>query len=88
MIRTLMLVCTLALGCQHISAAESKPNIIFILSDDLAMGDLGCYGQKLIKTPNLDRMAREGTLYSGVLRHIRLRPNPAYELAKAKDAAR
>lgn len=51
-----------------LTAAE-KPNIIFILCDDLAQGDLGCYGQKLIQTPNLDRMAAEGTkfpqLYSG-----------------------
>jgi arylsulfatase A-like enzyme len=45
-------------------AATSKPNIIFILSDDLAQGDLGCYGQKLIQTPNLDRMASEGTRYT------------------------
>jgi arylsulfatase A-like enzyme len=46
-------------------AAEApKPNIIFILADDLAMGDLGCYGQKLIHTPNLDRMAAEGTRYT------------------------
>lgn len=44
-------------------AAERKPNIIFILSDDIAQGDLGCYGQKLIKTPNLDRMAAEGTRF-------------------------
>jgi arylsulfatase A-like enzyme len=51
------------------SLAAEKPNIIFILCDDLAQGDLGCYGQKLIQTPNLDRMAAEGTmfpqLYSG-----------------------
>lgn len=46
------------------SAAADKPNLIFILCDDLAMGDLGCYGQKLIKTPNLDRMAAEGTRYT------------------------
>lgn len=44
-------------------AANSKPNVIFILSDDVAQGDLGCYGQKLIQTPHLDRMAREGTRY-------------------------
>lgn len=44
--------------------AFSKPNLIFILSDDLAQGDLGCYGQKLIQTPNLDRMAAEGTRFN------------------------
>jgi arylsulfatase A-like enzyme len=46
-----------------IAAAAAKPNFIFILSDDLAQGDCGSYGQKLIQTPNLDRMAREGTRY-------------------------
>ncbi|MCP4451355.1 MAG: arylsulfatase, partial [Planctomycetes bacterium] len=40
-----------------------KPNFIFVLSDDIAQGDLGCYGQKLIKTPRLDQMAAEGTRY-------------------------
>jgi arylsulfatase A len=44
--------------------AAGKPNIIFILADDIAQGDLGCYGQKLIQTPNLDRMAAEGTRYT------------------------
>jgi arylsulfatase A len=46
------------------SHAVEKPNIIFILADDVAQGDLGCYGQKLIQTPNLDRMAAEGTRYT------------------------
>ena len=47
------------------SGAETrKPNIIFILSDDLAQGDIGCYGQKLIQTPNLDRMAKEGMRFT------------------------
>jgi arylsulfatase A-like enzyme len=44
-------------------AVPKPPNIIFILSDDLAQGDIGAYGQKLIQTPRLDRMAREGTRY-------------------------
>lgn len=44
--------------------ASDKPNIIFVLSDDLAMGDVGVYGQRLIKTPRLDRMAREGTRFT------------------------
>ncbi len=39
---------------------DPKPNIIFIIADDLGWGDLGCYGQKQIKTPNLDELAKEG----------------------------
>ena len=46
------------------TSAFAKPNIVFILCDDLAQGDLGCYGQKIIQTPNLDRMAKEGTRYT------------------------
>jgi arylsulfatase A-like enzyme len=45
------------------AADAKKPNLIFILSDDLAMGDVGAYGQKLIHTPYLDQLGREGTRY-------------------------
>lgn len=42
---------------------SDRPNFIFILSDDIAQGDLGCYGQQLIQTPRLDEMASQGTRY-------------------------
>ncbi|MDZ4860931.1 MAG: arylsulfatase, partial [Candidatus Hydrogenedentes bacterium] len=44
--------------------APKRPNIIFILADDLGYGDLGCFGQQRIQTPNLDRMAREGVRFT------------------------
>lgn len=50
---------------QTLLAAE-KPNIIFILADDLAQGDLGCYGQQKIKTPSLDALAAQGTRFTQV----------------------
>ena len=45
-------------GLHAASVVPAQPNLIFILSDDLAQGDVGVYGQKLIQTPRLDRMAR------------------------------
>jgi len=44
--------------------AADKPNIVFILADDLGYGDLGCYGQQLIATPNIDRLAAEGMRFT------------------------
>src|SRR5262245_62136765 len=47
------------------AAAEvPRPNIVFILADDLGYGDIGPFGQKRIRTPNLDRMAAEGMRFT------------------------
>ena len=45
-------------------AAAPRPNVIFIMADDLGYGDLGCYGQQIIATPNIDRMATEGMRFT------------------------
>ncbi|MBT3194091.1 MAG: arylsulfatase, partial [Verrucomicrobia bacterium] len=44
--------------------ASQQPNVIYILADDLGYGDLGCYGQKKLKTPNIDRIATEGMRFT------------------------
>lgn len=45
-------------------AASRRPNIVFILADDLGYGDLGCDGSKVIRTPNIDRLAAEGMKFN------------------------
>ncbi|MFT5412325.1 MAG: arylsulfatase A, partial [Verrucomicrobiales bacterium] len=44
--------------------AAEKPNLVFILADDLGWGELGCYGQKKIRTPNIDRLASQGVRFT------------------------
>ncbi len=50
-------------GC-NMSMKKNSPNIIYILADDLGYGDLGCYGQKTIQTPEIDKMAVEGMRFT------------------------
>jgi len=65
--RPVALTC-LAAGALGVSCApkeDSKPlNVIYILADDLGYGDLGCYGQTLIRTPNIDRLAAAGVRFT------------------------
>lgn len=44
--------------------SPTQPNIVFLMADDLGYGDLGCYGQDLIQTPHVDRLAREGVRFT------------------------
>ena len=46
------------------TATARKPNIIWIMADDLSWGDLGCFGQELIRTPHIDALATEGMIFS------------------------
>ncbi len=47
-------------GSMSAQTVKSFPNVIYIMADDLGIGDLGCYGQRQIKTPNIDNIARHG----------------------------
>jgi len=49
---------------QALMAENEKPNIIYVIADDLGYGDLSCYGQKNFKTPNLDKMAEAGIRFT------------------------
>ncbi|MFP6692889.1 MAG: arylsulfatase [Pirellulales bacterium] len=61
----LTLPAILALLCLPCFAlAADKPNVIYILADDLGYGDLSCYGQKKFRTPNIDRLAKEGLKFT------------------------
>ncbi len=55
-------------GCasagQSKAAPKARPNIVFILADDLGYAEVGCYGQKKIRTPNIDRLAAEGMRFT------------------------
>lgn len=54
----------LALTSPAAAESPSKPNILFILADDLGYGDLSCYGQQKVPTPNIDRLAAEGLRFT------------------------
>src|SRR5437773_10157896 len=56
-----MILClAFAAGEREARAADSRPNIVFLIADDLGYGDVGCFGQTKIRTPNIDQLAKEG----------------------------
>ncbi len=59
-----MVLATLRSDLTAAAPPASRPNILFILADDLGYGDLGCYGQKKMQTPNLDRLAAESLRFT------------------------
>ena len=63
--RTLLrLACLLLAGVASLPAAETPPNIVILLADDLGINDLGCYGRKDQRTPNLDQLAAQGARFT------------------------
>ncbi|HTI12494.1 MAG TPA: arylsulfatase [Puia sp.] len=54
----------LMMGAISHAQSPTRPNIIFILADDLGYGDLGCYGQQKIETPHIDKLARQGLRFT------------------------
>ncbi len=62
--KAIALLSVLSLTGQAAAAAESKPNVVYIMCDDMGYGDLGCYGQKYISTPNIDSLASNGILFT------------------------
>jgi arylsulfatase A len=60
----LVVMSCLAMGAVQNAAAAKRPNIIYIMADDLGYAELGSYGQKKIRTPHLDQMAREGMRFT------------------------
>lgn len=59
------ITCAAILGAPSLATAEPrKPNIVFIMADDLGWNELGCYGQEKIQTPHVDRMAAEGMRFT------------------------
>ncbi len=64
-LRQFLAVGVLTLGCLAPGArAEDRPNLLFILADDLGWSDLGCYGNAIFQTPHLDRLASEGLRFT------------------------
>ena len=61
--RILLALTVFTLASSALTAAD-KPNVVIIYGDDVGFGDLGCYGAKMIPTPNLDKLASQGIRFT------------------------
>ena len=52
------------LACPTLALPQTSPNIVFIIADDVSWNDIGCYGNEVVKTPNIDRLAQEGLRFT------------------------
>ena len=59
-----VLISTVLVSCQSQHKEKVRPNVIFILADDLGWTDLSCYGSRFYETPNLDQLAKEGVRFT------------------------
>src|SRR5687768_18022424 len=64
-VKLLALVAAFVIGLSHAALArDGKPNVVFILADDLGWTDVACNGSKYYETPNIDRLAAEGLRFT------------------------
>ena len=63
-LKLLPVLCFLFFGMANSISGQENPNIIFIMADDLGYGDLGCYGQEKIQTPEIDKLANQGMRFT------------------------
>jgi len=68
-IKLVFIILFISLSCSDKKQKNEHPNIVYILADDLGYGELGVFGQKIIETPNIDQLAKDGMIltnhYSG-----------------------
>lgn len=63
-LKRLIILCLSFVALQYMEAKEQPPNFIIIFTDDMGYGDLSCYGNRITKTPHIDRLAEEGILFT------------------------
>ena len=79
----LLLLGAVAFSCKEtkeepLEMANQKPNIVYILADDLGYGEIGIFGQDKIETPNIDALAKGGMLFPTLYQCSRMCSGPLY----------